>query len=273
MGWEDSFRLRDENGVPYGIPNANKKPRVSSMPYGYDIAEGYISGHSSFMKIGYNADIGTAEEDLWTVGGVFVPPTAAMQMEVVSSSADDKSDGTGIRKVIIYYLDSSGLSQSEEVTLNGTTAVATVATDITFINGFRAVTTGTGLRAAGNIDIRHLDDTPIYSRIQAGYTRARNINYKVPADKNLYITSYVVGVYGATKGIRFAARTTYDGIAQATRDFFLPQAEITMTNGVFERFLELPTKVPAGNRLKISGVADQAGAVCSCAIRGWLEDV
>jgi hypothetical protein len=33
MGWHDAVRLRDENGVPYGIRHADNKPRVSSMPY------------------------------------------------------------------------------------------------------------------------------------------------------------------------------------------------------------------------------------------------
>ena len=95
--------LVDNLGLPYGVKQVDGKPRVSSMPYLYDIAEGNVSGHVPWSKIGFNGDIGVVEEDLWTVGGSFVPPTSAQQMEVVSGSSQDDilmptaaTTGTGI---------------------------------------------------------------------------------------------------------------------------------------------------------------------------------
>jgi hypothetical protein len=42
----------NELGVPYGVKHINNKPRVSSMPYLYDIAEGNVTDHVPFAKLG-----------------------------------------------------------------------------------------------------------------------------------------------------------------------------------------------------------------------------
>jgi len=81
VGW------RDTAGSGYGYKSADGKPRISTMPYAWDIAEGNVSGHTPWTKIGYNPAIGTSEEDVWSAGGLYVFPTGATQMEVVSSLA------------------------------------------------------------------------------------------------------------------------------------------------------------------------------------------
>lgn len=81
--------FKDENGLPYGVKHVNNKPRVSVMPYLYDIAEGNVSGHANWSKIGYNPVVAdTAGEDLWSNSGLYIFPTLAdLQMEVLSSLA------------------------------------------------------------------------------------------------------------------------------------------------------------------------------------------
>ena len=37
--------------------------------------------------------------------------------------------------------------------------------------------------------------------------------------------------------------------------------------------LEIPTRFTEGVDLIVSAVSNAAGALCSCALRGWLEDV
>lgn len=88
-------QLTDEEGAAYGVKHVNNKPRVSSMPYLYDIAEGNVAGHVPWIRIGYNPAL-TTEEDIWSAGGSYVFPTAATgQMEVVSSlSTADVDIGT-----------------------------------------------------------------------------------------------------------------------------------------------------------------------------------
>jgi hypothetical protein len=85
----NSVYLKDESGVAYGVKHIENKPRVSTMPYLYDIAEGLISGHTSWVKVGYNPAITTSEEDVWSAGGSYVFPTAADGWDVVSSSTED----------------------------------------------------------------------------------------------------------------------------------------------------------------------------------------
>jgi hypothetical protein len=249
------------------------KPRVSSMPYLYDIAEGNVTGHSGWSKIGFNPDVGTAEEDIWLVGGQYVAPTSNMQMEVYSDNAGDAAAGGGARSLWISYLTTAGATRSTTIVPTGTVVALTAATDIGFVNAFRIITCGTGQGATGTISLRNLADTPIYSQIAPKYSRARNINYMVPANKNLFVTSLSVSVYGATKGIRFTTRANWDPDAGVFSDFYKPFTEINMANGAFLRNFEVPTKLPGMTRLKVSGIADAAGAVCAVALRGWLEDV
>lgn len=261
----------DESGVAYGVKHINNKPRVSSMPYLYDMAEGNVPNHVGWSKLGYNGDVGTSQEDLWAVGGLYVFPAAAIQMQVVSSSANDTAAGTGVRTVVISYLDASYVTKSETVTLNGVGAVTTTATDIFRVQRFRAGSVGSGGMAAGNISLQAVGGGVTYSQIATGYTRARNITYTVPAGKALYITSITFS-NGSLKGVRFTTRATYDADAAAVTDFFLPYTEVAMEGGAFYRPLEIPTAFPAQVSLKVSAVADAAGAVCAVALRGWLED-
>ena len=79
----------DEDGVSYGVKQIDGKMRVSSMPYLYDVAEGNVSGHESWTKIGYNGDVDVGTEDMIAQGGTYVFPAAAIQMDIVSSSAED----------------------------------------------------------------------------------------------------------------------------------------------------------------------------------------
>ena len=84
MSYFNNIGFLDENGLPYGVKHVQNKPRVSSMDYLYDIAEGNVTGHTPWTKIGYNPAL-TTEEDIWSAGGLYVFPAAATQMEVVSS--------------------------------------------------------------------------------------------------------------------------------------------------------------------------------------------
>jgi hypothetical protein len=326
------------------------------MPYLFDIAEGNVENHEAWTKIGYNADCGGAWEDLWQVGGVYVHPTAAMQLEAVSSSASDAGSvnfsgtssggstttlidttknftagGTAVVAGDIILLDtdgsfgvvtsvaattltcsggfcggSSGASQayrvidisaggtgaqvvrakgldgnyaeiSEFIVMNGTTAVATTKTNWFRINSWRCIIAGTGLACAGTVDIRHLSDTPIYSRMVAGDTRARNINYTVPSGKTLYVTSVTLSAGSSVAGrsVRMVTRATYDpslNCALPTLGLYQPFTEVIVQDGAFGRTLEIPTKLPEKTDLKVSAISPDGSTYVSCALRGWLEN-
>lgn len=92
MSYFSFVGLKDESGVAYGVKHVNNKPCVSAMPYLYDIAEGNVSGHTPWTKIGYNPAVTTSEEDIWSYGGSYVFPATPQKMEVLSSSATADDD-------------------------------------------------------------------------------------------------------------------------------------------------------------------------------------
>lgn len=277
-----SARFVDESGVSYGVKHIDNKPRFSSMPYLYDIAEGNVTGHTSFAKLGYNGDVGTSEEDIWGIGGTYVFPVSAQQMEVVSTSVEDDLltaggvAGTGVHKVKISYLDNTYASQTEEITLNGTAAVLTVATNILRVNAIRVSVAGTGLKAAGLITIRNkTDHTTVYRSIAAGLTRGREMIYTVPLGKSLYITSIAIssGYSTVGKNVKWTARANLDDVNMTVLPvgLMMPYFEIQTQDSAFFREFEIPLKVPATCDVKLSAVSDSANSVCTAAIRGWTE--
>lgn len=265
--------IREIDGTLSPVKTADGKLRVSSMSYLHDMAEGNIANHTPWSKGGYNGALSATEETLWSVGGDYVFPTVAMQMEVVSSSANDAAAGTGARTVKIYYLDSSFVEKTEIVTLNGVTPVATTATDIYRINYFRVQTTGTGLANAGDIDIRHLSDTPIYSRIATGINRAFNCVYTVPADKCLYIYNLLFssGSNVANRPIRFITKANYDNLSQTVVTFFIPYTNVVLTDNSVDVPIEIPTKFCEGVDIKVNAISPDGASYGAVTIRGWLE--
>jgi hypothetical protein len=274
----NAMRFIDEEGYSYGVKHINNKPRVSDMPYLYDVAEGNVPGHSSWEKYAINDDVDlAAEEDVWCVGGNYVFPAAKMGMEVVSSSVEDDADkaiaGTGVHSIRIYYLTDDFTEKTEDLNLDGTTVVPTIATDIFRINRIRPLTVGTGLKAAGNIDVRHLDNSPIYTRIAAGFTKGRQLIYTVPKGKVLYITRFSGSIGGtdAVKYARFTLRSTWDNVAEARNAWMTVYAETGTYGGFFTLPLDAPMRFPAGSDIVVSAKSLHDNCYVTASLRGWLE--
>lgn len=349
----------DELGVPYGVKHIQNKPRVSSMPYTYDIAEGNVANHIPWSKIGYSpAQTANVNTDIWSYSGTqpaYVFPTAPMGMEVLSSnSADtgtvihtgtstggsltslistgenfltttaigdaivldasgtspeygyisaivsdteltvtngfshggsgsgraysivDTSATAGGQAVEINYLDGDYLEKREIVILNGTNILSTVNTNLFRINSFRIILAGANKIPTGNITLRNLADTPVYSYITAGFNRARNIVYTVPAGKALYITNFDAGY--ATTGnankeyARITTRANIDPTTKFMTDgLFYPFTDAVMQQTTVYTKLDMPTKLPAKTDIKVSGIVSITG-VMVCTLRGWLEN-
>jgi len=253
------------------------KLRTSSMPYLYDIAEGNVDNHEAFRTFGYNGDVGTAFEDIWEVGGSYVNPTSAMGMELVSSSVEDDIltggavAGTGVHKVEIHYLDSNYTEQTEEITLNGQGVVATSATNILRINHLHSTVVGTGKYAVGTIDIRHLDNTPIYSRIGAGTNRAQTCVYTVPAGYTAYIVGWTAGGAGGNKDARFVleSESSIDGVKVS--GVFQSKSLMILEDAGVVIPLEVPIVIPEKTTIKVKALSTANSAKCTAAFYGWIE--
>jgi len=77
------------SGVASGFTSIGGNPFIVNQDFKEQISEGGVTGVIPWTKNGYNAALSNQFEDLWSVGGIHVNPTAEMQMEVVSSSTDD----------------------------------------------------------------------------------------------------------------------------------------------------------------------------------------
>ena len=140
-------------------------------------------------KCGKRDNIGTNYVTLSPIA--IVSPSAEQQMEIVSSSANDTDGGSGAQKVTIEYLDSNFDEHSEEITMNGTTAVTTKATNIYRINRMYV---SAGATADGNITLRDVGgggNDRYY--IEAGDSEDKIAYYTIPKNYNGYIWAFGVG--------------------------------------------------------------------------------
>lgn len=155
------------------------------------IARNKIAGAVSGRPNGIVA-VDTAAAQVIVRLGAYVQPTAAAQRSIGSTSANDTAAGTGARKVRLTYYDGSMAGPfTETVTLNGTTAVNTVATNIRFVesivvtevgssgfnNGLIALQTGTG--GAG----------PTIATMTAGYMDTLFAHHYVAAGRRALVRS------------------------------------------------------------------------------------
>jgi len=98
---------------------------VRPLPFGVEVLQGNVPGHSVTAIVGHNNAVSTSLETVWQEGGLYPWPTSASLMTVSSLDVDDTSAGAGLRTVRITGLN-AGVVTTEIITLNGQSAVTTV---------------------------------------------------------------------------------------------------------------------------------------------------
>ena len=353
-----AIRFLDENDNPYGIKQVDNKQRVSSMPYTFDIVEGNVPNHFPLEILGNNDDVDNTRVDLWEIGGTYIFPDVAMQMEVVSSSAADagvasytstatggtmttlvdtaqdftagsvvsvgdyilldddgafgivtgvaattltcaegfcsgvggmitpasgdnyrvidvSAGGTGVQVVRAHLLDGAYAEFEEFIVTNGTTAVTTASSSIIRVQDMHTAVTGSGLLADGDIDLRHLTNTPIYERISATGNQSLSGRWTVPADKTAFIISWLPSAGATATGhfAEFILRSTSTRDTCLTPNVFLFKDIVHIQDGALFIPLVVPIKFPAKADIKVSVRSDSAAANVNagCSLAGWYE--
>src|SRR6267142_3930161 len=117
-------------------------------------AMGLVSDVTRVATLGTNSDITVINvlEDVWSGSSLGIlnaidhkilqVPQSPDTVEVVSSSVNDTSAGTGLRTMLVSYLDSTYTAKTTVITMNGTTPVAFPET-IMAVNAMVRLTTGT----------------------------------------------------------------------------------------------------------------------------------
>jgi hypothetical protein len=155
---------------------------------------------------GMNPAIGSSDAVISRVGTISAYITTAGAFEVLSSSANNAAAGTGARTIQVKGLDASWNEFTETVTLNGVTPVPLVNSSVFRINSAKVLTAGSGLKNAGNIDIRTVTGSTVYKSIPSvaqAVGQDFDFLYTVPAGMIGVVTDLWISYYriaGATAG-------------------------------------------------------------------------
>jgi hypothetical protein len=193
--------------------------------------------------------------------------TTGQQVQLISTSANDTSAGTGARTVKIYYLDSTFTPQTETITLNGTTAVNSISTNYAYFIKAVVLTSGTGGTAAGNITLQNVGGTLFYARILTGYTQTQSGQYTVPLGKTLYISAVNVGCGGVAYSYMLEGN-----VDPATNTLLANNLQLYFNNVNAPVFIELPIpiKIVSGATILVKAQSATASAPI-VELFGWIE--
>lgn len=246
------------------------------LTYMVEVARGNVPGAEPFGAFGELTTAGAVTNHLiWPVAGtpaLNVPPDPGVQMTIVSTSAQDGVGGTGIRSIHIHYLDGNLDDQNEEVILNGTTPVTTVATDIRFVQCAHLETYGSGKAAAGNITISSGGIT--YSYIATGSVRCSSSARRVPRGKTAFVHALWAGSASGTAAAASTIRIGSSFIANHdyTEDgIIIPYASISVQDGSEALTLMEVIPFPEGTVIGMTTTTDKAATI-SGGWAGWIED-
>jgi len=253
-----------EGKAPKVVTPADRFPVESPAS---SVARGNLPGGGALVGFG-ERDIVSGVADVWNgpTADQPYPPSAGIQMEAVSTSADDVDGGTGVQELELHYLDASGDLQSEIITMNGTTPVQTTATDVRFVQCFHAWAAGSGGAAAGNISLQNVGGGTVYKYIAAGLTRCLSTARMVPRGKTAYITSVGASSSSGTGNKRAITRimtNALDGEVVNGGNIFFPHCAMTLQNSTTQGDFSIPATMPELSIIKCRATVDGQNYVAS----------
>jgi hypothetical protein len=254
--------------------------RSFTRDYLLEVGKGNIPGAATMSAMGefQSGNINTAGEDVYRgeqVSGparLLSPPDVGEQMTVVSDdNADNGATATGVLTLRIEYLDATGAEQTEDITLNGTTIVNTVATNIRFVNDMYALTVGSNGVAEGNITIYAFGGTigaDLYNMIAEGGNKSLVPHRMVPLAKTLYLMEWHCEEAQLKRAVYRIRSTDMNGVLIPGVFCFKDTAYLNRFASGARSLHAIP--VPALSVVKVSYWAIQAGGEGACGWWGYL---
>jgi hypothetical protein len=226
------------NMIPLSVDSSGRLVTSSLTGFGADFAFG---------------DITTAARTRVLVRRTtYTEQTTDAQRRLISSSANDTAAGTGARTVKITYFNSTGAGPfTETVTLNGTTAVNTVATNIRFIEQIEVLTAGSGGANAGTISIQTLAAVT-FGSIAIGDNQTFWCHHYIPTGKTCNITGISCGHNGTTvgSGALFTLNAKYLSITNSVETQISDFVRLYGQTSTFARTYTSPIKIIGPARIQ-----------------------
>lgn len=234
---------------------------------------GLINGVSPLYKFGKNADIDTTTvpEDVLSLGGSKLFPTAASTISVVSDDANDTSAGTGLRNAVLEGLDANYDFLTETVTLAGLTPVVT-SNSFLRVNRMYGTMSGSNINAVGTITATHSEGAT--ASIPAGESQSAIACYTVPADHTLLVWGFFCALIkkasAAQADVHFEVRLFGETTFRVKQIISLvAQGSSDITRSSLPAYFPIPAK--ADIRVRVRDVtANDTGVVA--AFDGYLID-
>lgn len=172
----------------------------NTLDFHTEVSKGLVPKHSFIHKFGHNLEIDTnsAPETIWSAGGLYVFPSSADTLKIISSDFDDNGTGTtGALTIKVQGLDANYDAIEEDFTLNGQTAVTG---NKEFLRVYRAFVTSAGSSEynEGVITINNSDDTLTLATIPAEGGQTQMAVYTIPRNYKGYLTSFSGAMNKAT---------------------------------------------------------------------------
>jgi hypothetical protein len=195
----------------------------------------------------------------------YTEQTSNAQRSIASASANDTAAGTGARTVRITYLDSTGSGPyTETVTLNGTSYVNTVATNICFIEQIDVITAGSGGSNAGVITLKAATagGGATIGTINTGDNQTFWAHHYIPTGKEANITGVSVSHNGTTVGSGgvFVIKALPIGVANAIENQVTDFVRLYGQSSTFARVYTSPVKVAGPARLVLYVTPESASS-------------
>jgi len=232
-------------------------------PWELQVSRGQITWHESVTIFGYNSDVDQVMETVWPHGGLLAFPSAALQMSVSSSSANDTANGTGARTVFLSGLDAGHNTISETISLTGQTAVTTVKSYI-HVNQCYVATAGSLDSAAGTIyfgtgTVTAGVPATVYDVIQYDYNTRITGSYTIPAGYTGYVSQGLFSTGQASGSGPVTGRLVTRGTDEIRRT----AAIVTLNNGAADYVFEYPIVVPEKTTLEAQAIGTGNNNACS----------
>jgi len=231
--------------------------------YGLQLRRGEVYGTSAVYKFGYSAGVSTDKKTISDAGNDFDALSSAQALKLSSSSEEDAAAGDGARTVRVEGVDGDYVEISEEISLNGQTAVNTTKA---FLRVYRAyvLTAGSTNKEEGDIYIGYGTVTSgvpasVLAKITQGESQTLMATWTVPRGHTAYISrvSFSSGTEATNKYVTGRLEVKEVGSVYRTKE------KVSFGSGEILIDLSLPITVPEKSDVKLTAISSSGTQDCS----------